>query len=115
MTREPAAGRDYLLHRELLIAIERARSQLAVAIATENKNTPRERWRHYLATEDRIRRCVKEIRCRRHPDPVCQRPWLQALHLLKQPLPEGNPHYGGTARELCQRLYDVLDIIEAGT
>ncbi len=111
---EPAMGRDYRLHRELLIAIERARSQLAVAIAAESKSTPRDRWHHYLETEDRVRKCVKKMRHRRQPDPVWPRHGLQALNLLKQSLSEGDPNAGSRAGQLCRRLYEVLALIEAG-
>lgn len=109
---EPVKGRDYRLHRDLLIAIERTRSQLAVAIAAENKNTPRERWRHYLATEDRTRRCVREFRRHRRQDQGKRYDWSQALHLLKQPLPATDSEPSGRAILLCQRLHDVLEIIE---
>ncbi len=111
---EPAIGRDYRLHRELLIAIERARSQLAVAIAAENKSTPRDRWHQYLETEDRMRKCVKAMRHRRQPDPAWQRHGLQALNLLKQSFSEADPYPGSRAGQLCRRLYEVLALIEAG-
>lgn len=110
---EPVKGRDYRLHRELLIAIERTRSQLAVAIAAENKKTPRERWRHYLATEDRMRKCVREIRRHQRRDPGKRYDWIQALNLLKQPLPAEDREDSGKAILLCQRLRDVLAIIES--
>ncbi len=109
---QPVKGRDYRLHRELLIAIERTRSQLAVAIAAENKSTPRERWRHFLATEDRMRRCVREIRRHHRQDPGKRYDWIQALNLLKQPLPAGEREHSGRAILLCQRLHEVLAIIE---
>ena len=110
---EPVKGRDYRLHRELLIAIERTRSQLAVAIAAENKTTPRERWRQYLATEDRMRRCVREFRRHHRQEPGKRYDWSQALHLLKQPLPETDGEPTGRAILLCQRLHEVLAIIES--
>ena len=109
---EPVKGRDYRLRRELLIAIERTRSQLAVAIAAENKSTPRDRWRDYLATEDRTRRCVREIRRHHHQGPGRRYDWAQALHMLKQPLPAKERELTGRAILLCQRLHDVLAIIE---
>jgi hypothetical protein len=92
--------------------MEKARSCLAVAIAAENKTTPRAAWRTYLATEDRMRRCVRELR-RAHgrvngapPD------WHRVLALLNQPLPEGGEKHRREAERLCRRLHDVLVIME---
>jgi hypothetical protein len=92
--------------------MERARSQLAVAIAAESKTTPRERWRHYLEIEDRMRRCVREIRRQAGLDTGKQAGWLQALHLLKEPLPALDRKSQGEAQQLCQRLRGILQIIE---
>jgi hypothetical protein len=92
--------------------MERARSRLAVAIAAENKTTPRERWRYYLETEDRMRRCVREIRRHAGLNIGKQFGWLQALDLLKQPLPIPDQKSQGEAQQLCQRLHDILKIIE---
>ncbi len=85
---------------------------LAVAIAAENKTTPREQWRRYLETEDRMRRCLKEMRRHYGRSMGTQAGLLVALHLLQQPLPEADPLSGGAARRLCSRLYEVLEIIE---
>jgi len=109
---EPVRARDYRLYRELLHALERARSRLAVAIAAENKITPRKRWRHYLETEDRMRRCVREIRCHRNPGLEKQGDCLQVLNLLMQPFPAGNRDTEGEAQLLCRRMYEVLAMIE---
>jgi len=111
---EPARGKEYRLYRELLCALERARSHLAVAIATENKATPRDRWRQYLETENRMRRCVGEIRRQPGRNPERHFDWLQALNLLKQPLSTPEQESSGDAQILCQRMYEVLAIIESG-
>ncbi|MGA2264200.1 MAG: hypothetical protein ABSH28_22545 [Acidobacteriota bacterium] len=109
---ESLRSRDHCLHRELLHAMENARSRLAVAVASENKATPRERWRYYLETEDRMRRCVREIRRNSNHSIGRQFEWLRALDLLKQPLPADERQSRGEAQLLCQRIYDVLAIIE---
>jgi hypothetical protein len=93
--------------------MENARSRLAVAVASENKATPRERWRYYLETEDRMRRCVREIRRNTKRSFRRQFEWLQALDLLKKPLPAEERKSRGEAQLLCQRIYDVLAIIES--
>ena len=109
---EPVAAKDRRVHREILYAMESVRSRLAVAIAAENKATPRERWRHYLETQERMRRCVRDIRMHAGRNSCRQVTWLQALSLLKQPRPVGDRRSHGEAHQLCQRLYEVLSIIE---
>jgi hypothetical protein len=109
---EAIRGRDHRLSRDLLCAIEHTRSRLAVAIAAENKATPRERWRHYLETEERLRKCLKEIRQHSHRNPERQHDWYQALNLLRRPLPATEGESQGDAQVLCQRMYEVLAIIE---
>jgi hypothetical protein len=110
--REPFRGRDQRLYRELLYALETARSRLAVAIAAENKATPRERWRRYLEMEDRMRKCVREIRRHHGGNSGKQFGWLEALSLLKQPLPTADRKLRGEAQQLCQRLSEVLNAFE---
>jgi hypothetical protein len=109
---EPIRNRDPRLRKELLGALERARGRLAVAIAAENKFTPRERWRHYLETEDRMRKVVREIRNR--CDRSYRRPlaWLQVLEVLNRPLPAPDDGTRGEASALCERLHAVLEIME---
>jgi hypothetical protein len=112
--RETNRGRSHRLYRELLFALESARSRLAVAIAAENKVTPRDRWRYYLETEDRTRRCVREMRRLYGRGTRRRNGWLQALSLLKQPLTDDNGPSRGEAQQLCQRLSEVLHTIEGG-
>jgi len=109
---EPVRGRDPRLYREFLIAMERARTRLAVAIAVENKATPRERWRYYLEMENRMRRCVREIRRQCHHRWDGQPDWARALSLLRQPLQEENEKARGEALRLCHRLAEVLAIMD---
>lgn len=109
---EPGRGRGQHHYHELLYALESARSRLAVAIAAENKATPRELWRLYLATEDRTRRCVREIRGHAAQRNGRRAGWIQALSLLRQPLPAGDRTGRSEAQRLCQLLSEVLNIIE---
>ncbi len=103
--------REQRLYRELLHAMERARTRLAVAIATEHKATRREQWDHYLATAERMRNCVREIRQRRIPGTAMQTGWFHALDLLRQPLPDGEDESTGEAGRLCRRLHDVMRVL----
>ena len=109
---KPARGGEHRLNRELLYAMERARSRLAVAIALENKATPRERWQQYLETADRVRRCVREIRGLHNRNPERHLEWFEALSLLKQPLPTPDGDSQGEAQTMCRRMIEVLEILE---
>jgi hypothetical protein len=108
---EPARGIEQRIYRELLYAMERARSRLAVAIAAESKTTTRDRWRHYLETEDRMRWCVRKIRRLHVPGTGGNSNWREALSLLQQPLPAIDENSRGEAQELCRRLQEVLEIV----
>lgn len=48
--------------RDLVVALESARTQLAVAIAAERKSTPRNQWHYYLDTADRMGRFMRKLR-----------------------------------------------------
>jgi hypothetical protein len=109
---KPVKGREHRLTRELLYAMESARSRLAVAIALENKATPRERWRQYLETEDRMRQCVRRIRFLPYCHADSQAEWLKALSLLKQPLPAVEKEAPVEAQVMCRRIMEVLDILD---
>jgi len=88
-------------NRELVLALERARTRLAVAIASETKSTPPDRWRYYLDTSDRMRRFIKRLRAgsgelQEHPD------WERALEALRRLPPQGK------ASQLCRILRDIV-------
>jgi hypothetical protein len=103
-----------LIQRRLLLGLERARTHLAVAIASESKITPPEGWRNYRETEDRMRRCLKVLRARnesRHADPDPWRSALEMLDSLPGPLGGRSPQY--EAQRLCRCLSEVLGILEA--
>ena len=109
---KPDSSRGQHRYRELLYALESARSRLAVAIAAESKVTPRERWRRYLETEERMRRCLRAIRGQPARGGGRRHGWGQALSLLKQPLPVEDCASCGEAHRLCQHLSEVLNLIE---
>lgn len=50
------------IDRDLVIALESARTQLAVAIAAERKSTPRDQWHYYLETAERMGRFMRKLR-----------------------------------------------------
>jgi hypothetical protein len=94
------------MQKDLLLALESARTRLAVAIAAETKSTPRERRQYYLDTTDRICRSIRKLR-RAGPDaPPKPQEWVRALETLqKLPVQE-------KAHRLCQVLGDIVAGLE---
>jgi hypothetical protein len=106
-------SREHLLHRELICAVERTRSRLAVAVAAERKFLAREIKQRYWETEDRMRRWLRQMRRgqgREDPrTPNCS----TALAILNQPIPPADTEKFREAQILCERLYRVLEIVAA--
>jgi len=90
------------IHRELILALESARMQLAVAIALETKSTPPDRRRYYLDTSDRMRGFVKRLREGGAGVVQVRQAWVQALDALNR-LPDHS-----RALMLCQLLRDIV-------
>jgi len=103
--------------RRLLDALERARSRLAVAMATEMKAAPAECRRHYQETEERMRRCVKDLRARSRRGVPLERAWSEALEALGRipPAPRSPAAREEGVRQLCTSLADVLAPLERGS
>ena len=102
------------LYLELLHSLEKARSRLAVAIATESKATPLERLRYYRETEEAMHRWLRELRVRRRTGLEAQDAWYKVLESLKGilPGPEHHQSRSGGALQLCQRLNEALAPLE---
>jgi hypothetical protein len=95
-----------LLRKELLLALETARSRLAIAIAEESKSTPWHLRRQYLDTADHTRRFVVRLRNRENHDGFCMKNWISALEALREiPVKDG-------ARPLCSRLRSIVSALE---
>jgi hypothetical protein len=96
------------VRKELLRALESARTRLAIAIAEETKSTPRSRRQYYLDTADHLRRFIGRLR---KVDGYSERDyesWALALQALKQ-LPAQN-----NAFQLCLTLREiVMDLVRA--
>jgi hypothetical protein len=94
------------LHLELLLALESARTRLAVAIASERKTTLPDRLQHYMETAEQIRQFMKKLR-RANFDIVQEKQeWLHALENLRQ-LPVQDRAVG-----LCRILRDIITCLE---
>ncbi len=103
-----------VLHRRLLLGLERARTRLAVAIACERKATLPESWRVYRETDDRVRRCLKELRLHHDRTVATGEPWFSALAALDRVLGASEPYpLSGQAQRLSRHLSEVLELIEA--
>jgi hypothetical protein len=94
------------IQKELVLALESARTRLSIAIALESKSTPRERWRYYLDTADHVSRCVKRLRKADFDSKPVSQGWIRALDILKH-LPTQNK-----ALRLCQILGEIMVKIE---
>jgi hypothetical protein len=92
--------------KELVLALESARTKLSVAIALESKSTPRERWRYYLDTADHIGRFIKKLRKADLDSKPVSQGWMRALDILKH-LPAQN-----RALRLCQILREIVVKLE---
>ena len=101
------------IYSELLRSLEKARSRLAVAIATESKATPLDRLRYYREVEGTIHRWLRELRVRRRTGLEAHEAWFQVLDSLKGLLP-GPDHLPArhSALQLCQRLREALAHLE---
>jgi hypothetical protein len=99
------------IHRELMQALERARSRLAIAAAADARFTPLRKRRDYLETEERIMRCLRDLRghqrCDRHIAPTLASGLLEKLAPLVR-----HETRRGDARVLDQALQEVLSSLE---
>jgi len=106
--------RSRVIYLDLLRSLERARSRLAVAIATESKATPLDRLRYYREMEETMHRCLRELRAHRRAGQEAQEEWLKVLESLKRifPGPDHIPVRLGAAMQLCERLREALAPLE---
>ena len=93
-------------HRELLFALEAARTRLAVAIAAETKSTTPERWQYYFEISDRTRRFIKGLRNANPEMPQLKQRWTEAIESLKQ-IPAQSE-----AAQICKLLGDIVAALE---
>jgi hypothetical protein len=94
------------VHRELLLALESARTRLAIAIASESKSTPLDQWQYYLATTDRMGRYIKKLRKSKAEASSESKDLDRALDLLRT-LPVHD-----RAMKLCRLIHDIVAGLE---
>jgi hypothetical protein len=93
-------------HRDLLFALERARTRLAVAIAAETKSTPPERWQDYFETAERTRRFIKRLRKANSEMLQSGRGWMEAVESLRQFRADRE------VARLCKLLAEIVSKLE---
>jgi hypothetical protein len=91
---------------ELLIALESARTRLAVAIASERKSTLPDRLQYYMETAEQTRQFMKKLRRANFSIVQEKQEWLYALENLRQ-LPVQDRAVG-----LCRILRDIITYLE---
>jgi hypothetical protein len=94
------------IQKELLRALESARTRLAIAIAEEAKSTPRDRWQYYLDTAEHVRRFTGRLRKVDVDAPQECQSWTRALEALNQIPMRGN------AFQICELLRDIVMALE---
>lgn len=103
MTEDPTSTR---VSMDLLLALEFARTRLAIAIAAESKSTPPERWQYYLDTADRMSRCLRKLRKNGMKMAISNKEEFRALEALRR-IPIAN-----NAQRFCQVLGDIASALE---
>jgi len=89
------------LHKELLLALESARTRLAIVIASEKKTTLPSRWQYYLDTTDQIGLSIRALR-RAAANDLALASWTRALETLKKISSDEQ------ADQLCRTLREVV-------
>jgi hypothetical protein len=96
---------EHILKRDLLLAMETARSRLAIAIAEESKYTPWNQRQYYLDTADRMRRNIARLRTEKSSEGFQLQEWILALEALREiPLND-------RAQAICERLCRILAML----
>jgi hypothetical protein len=99
-------GASVRIRKELLVALESARTRLAIVMAAESKSTPVDRWRYYLETTNRICRLSKRLRDDGQDGALRMNNWIHILNALRQ-IPVQDK-----AGPLCQVLEDIIAELE---
>lgn len=94
------------MHGKLIVALESARMRFSVAIASESKSTPRDRYHYYIETTERAGRCIRLLRANgsdMEGDPLLFGRVLERLRII----PEQN-----NASRLCELLQTLVSELE---
>ncbi len=98
------------LQAELLRALERTRTRLAVIVAAANKRMPPDQRDYYIETENLLRRQVKHLRSHNYSERAGNCDWNRAMEALIQiPLTLEHDSSREAAKRLCGLLRDFLN------
>jgi len=97
---------EYAIKKELLLALETARSRLAIAIAEETKSTPGDRRQYFLDTADYMRHRIIRLRDEGCDEKFQLQDWISALEALRK-IPAKD-----RAQPLCKRLRRIVMTLE---
>jgi hypothetical protein len=104
-----ASGEEKIVEKtprkELVAALESARTRFAVATASEKKYTLPACWQHYLDTADQMCRSIRRLRREEDHAPPPEE-WVRALEKLK-----GIPLHP-QALQLCRILREIVAELE---
>jgi hypothetical protein len=96
----------HILKRDLLLAMETARSRLAIAIAEESKYTSWNQRQYYLDTAECMRRNITRLRTGKSTEGFQLQEWILALEALREiPLND-------RAQAICKRLRRIITMLE---
>jgi hypothetical protein len=95
----------HILKRNLLLAMETARSRLAIAIAEESKYTSWNQRQYYLDTAERMRRNIARLRTGKSTEGLQLREWILALEALRE-IP-----FNDRAQAMCERLRRIITML----
>ncbi len=93
------------LRKELLIALESARTRFAIATALEKKLTLPERWQYYLDTAEQMCHSIRRLRKAEDLAPP-PKEWVSALEKLR-----GMPAHP-QAHQFCRIIREIAAELE---
>jgi hypothetical protein len=93
------------LRKELLIALESARTRFAIATASEKKYTLPARWQYYLDTADQMCRSIRRLR-RAEDQAPSPGEWVSALEKLRSMPPHPQAH------QFCRIIREIVAELE---
>ncbi len=110
--KSPGADAPDDVHRQLVVALEKARTRFAVAMASEGKMALLRHWKRYVETDRRIRHFLQTLRCGEQRQYRHRRRWESVLEMLRR-LPAGDPAAShGITGQINDRLCEALTSLE---
>lgn len=97
---------------DLLMGVERLRTQAAVAVAACRRHISPPLWHGYFEIESRARSVLRELRTPASPA-VAPGARREVLEVLRRPVPPSDgSKQDADARRLCERLDEVVRLLE---